>query len=400
MKKPELGQYYTPEAISDSIHRIVTGLIDSQPSNIADLAAGDGSLLKPFEEKWDSCQIHAFDIDPENIFTIENQFKEWNSSCTDSLTLRNEFTNFFDVMVGNPPFVKTKTTETSIHLFNNAFNYNEIKLGKTIRAEIQFLAQYLESTRHGGVISIIVPESIISNEQNTFVRQALLNKIKKLSVFEIQGQYFDKAEVRTYLISGIKTDTPDDKVTIGKIGAQGEIQKALVVDKKNCIERLDYKYLTHLSYFNELRSKHIVIGDITQVITRGVKTRTQLEKESQAYFHTTSFKEIDCNMAKLQGSSELMKQYRESLIARKGDVLIPRVGRKIAQSQAIVSSGNAILTDSVLRINASKKYSAYIFETLNSEFGQNYREALAKGSCTKLLTIKDILKMPIIGLSD
>ncbi|WP_178861938.1 N-6 DNA methylase [Thiomicrorhabdus cannonii] len=396
MKKSNLGQFYTPENISDLIARLTSRLAASAPNKIVDIACGNGSLLEPIQKAWPLSEVHAFDIDKENINQIKRDHPSWKSVCIDSL--KHDFhKNHYDMAVGNPPYIKTIATDELIDLIHRNYDSNPIIRGSTIRAETAFVAKYLESTKNGGIISLILPKSVISSEKLGFMRKALLNKMKEMSVYEISSNYFDGAEVTTYIITGIKSDTVDKHVTIGRIGINGDITDTIIMDKKECLLRMDYNYLQHIGAFKQLQKKYLTIGEITHTITRGIKTKLELEQEGDVYFHTSSFKEMKNEKIALNGSIQLKTKYNPVHIAQKYDILIPRVGRKCWSQQALVKRGNAVLTDSVLRIEAPGKHSKVIFESLSSDLGMLWREVHAKGSCTKLLTLNDIFRMPIIG---
>jgi type I restriction-modification system DNA methylase subunit len=397
MKKSKLGQFYTPEYISEIIAKQVTCAHAQEPLKILDMACGNGSLLTPLKRILSNSEFNAYDIDNENIKKLKSTHPSWNLQNVDSLTHTFK-DNFYDISVGNPPFIKTHATTQMIGLIARNYDGLEIKEGNTIRSEIAFIAKYIESTKIGGMISLVIPESIISNEKMKFVRTFLFKNLNNISLYKIASKYFDSAEVNTYLITGKKSITSDSKIDVGIITENGVAELHTTVDKVVCVERADLRYLLNIKRFEKLHQKYLSVKDIILAIDRGNKTKAELEKENTAFFHTSSFNDFETSQIKLEGDSDLITRYRPKHVAQKSDIIIPRIGRSCHKKQVQVVKGAAVLTDSVFRIKVPPKLSDKVYESFDSEIGRLWRDINAKGSCTRMLTIQDILKMPLTAI--
>ncbi|QKI90057.1 N-6 DNA methylase [Thiomicrorhabdus xiamenensis] len=398
MKKSKLGQFYTPDNISKLMAKLITSPSTKEPLNIIDMACGTGSLLTPLQKILPNSNFEACDIDSENIEYLNKKHPNWDKKNINALS--QEFKKeFYDIAVGNPPFIKTKTTSHIANLIERNYESTSLKNSSTVRAEIVFIAKYIESTKIGGMVSLIIPESIVSNEKMKFVRTFIFKNLSNIRLYEISSRYFDSAEVKTYLISGRKTVNPDHNISIGHVTANGDIIDDREISKKFCIERADIKYLSHLEQIKEMRAKYLSLGDLTSSINRGNKTKNQLEKENTVFFHTSSFKEFTSSNIELEGNLDLIKKYSPKHVAQKSDILIPRIGRKCHQHQVFISEGNAVVTDSVFRLNVPESLALKVFDALQTEENQFWRDLHSKGSCTKLLTTQDIFNMPLVGLT-
>lgn len=395
MKKSTLGQFYTPSAISHAMSREVAKILQSYPSHVCDYAAGDGSLLKSANDTWPNAKIYAYDIDPQNIESIRQQFNDWSTLCTDSVTFNDD--RQYDIALGNPPFIKMAASKQSIQLLSQSFDVQNIRLGASIRSEVIFLAKYIDSLHDGGVLSIIVPESIINSEKLQFVRRKILSSFSKLSVLEIGLKKFDRAEVTTYLITGqLSKGACDRDLTVGKLTPDGKIVDLITVQKSDCITRMDYKFIKNKQYISMLiKNTTQTIGDVSEPITRGRKTRLQLEESMEPYFHTTSFKYLSDGRAAFSGDHDLYQSNSPTHLTQEGDILIPRIGRNSHKLQAVVVEGNAVLSDSVLRIRTNKDDRNRVYDTLNSEIGTMWREIHSNGGCARVITLDSVKRMPI-----
>jgi type I restriction enzyme M protein len=396
MKKSTLGQFYTPSAISHAMSREVAKILPSCPAHVCDYAAGDGSLLKSVNDTWPNAKIYAYDIDPQNIELISQQFSDWNTLCTDSITFNDD--RQYDIALGNPPFIKMAASKQSMQLLSKSFDVQNIRSGASIRSEVVFLAKYIDSLNDGGVLSIIVPESIINSEKLQFVRTKILNSFSKLSVLEIGLKKFDRAEVATYLITGqLSKGLCDQHLTVGKLTSEGSIDDLITVQKSDCIIRMDYKFIKNKQYINMIiKNTTQTIGDVSEPITRGRKTRLQLEEAMEPYFHTTSFKYLSDGKAVLSGDHDLHQSNSPTHLTQEGDILIPRIGRNCHKLQAVVVEGNAVLSDSVFRIRTNKENRNKVYDVLNSEAGIMWREIHSNGGCARVITIKNISCLPLI----
>ncbi|QBZ82179.1 Modification methylase Eco57IB [Hydrogenovibrio crunogenus] len=398
MKKSKLGQFYTPEYISELMSELVISSEAKEPLKIIDMTCGHGSLLKPLQAKLVNSYFHAYDIDSKNIEYLKQSQCTWDVRNEDSLLYEFE-KEFYDISLGNPPFIKTKVTPQLADICERNYSGKILKIGTSIRAEIIFIAKYIEATKIGGRVSLILPESIISNEKMDFVRTYIFKNLRNISIYEINEQYFDEAEVRTYLVSGEKTINPDLKIQIGTISKNGQVNKIKTVDKKHSVLRADVKYLSQIERFKALKEKYTSLGEVIYSLDRGNKTKKQLEHDKTVFFHSSSFKEFETQDISLEGCEDLMQRYNAKHVAKKSDILIPRIGRSCHQHQALITYGNAVITDSVFRLNLPKKIAPIVFESLQTEDSKSWRDIHSKGSCTKLLTNSDILNLPIIGLN-
>ena len=84
-------------------------------------------------------------------------------------------------------------------------------------------------------------------------------------------------------------------------------------------------------------------------------------------------------------------------IAKKNDIIIPRVGSNILGRVGIVKSGYFIATDCIFIIRVRNKIDREnIKYTLESEFGKEWIHSISKGVGARHITLQDIVKLPIL----
>jgi len=179
--KSKLGLYYTPDnVVSEIIERITA------PENLfLDPCCGTGQFLLAFADKTDNPEnIYGIDIDPiaVNVAKINllMKFSHIDFSpkvyCADSLLDLNEsilldrMNRFseFDCIATNPPW-------------GSHFKKNEIKKLRQYYPEIlsresfsYFMVKSLRMLKSGGVLSFVLPESILNVKIHSDIRKYVL----------------------------------------------------------------------------------------------------------------------------------------------------------------------------------------------------------------------------------
>ena len=190
-KKSQSGSYYTPEVIVNEIIKNYT----KKDSKVFDPCCGTGQFLLAFADVVENPKnIYGVDIDEiavrisrlNILIKYKNQNFSPNIVCKNTLSeignydlfsLNDENIRDFDVIATNPPwgahFSKSDTNrlKTSFPQITSleSFSY--------------FLKKSIDLLRDGGVISFILPESILNVKTHKDIREIILKntRIKKVS---------------------------------------------------------------------------------------------------------------------------------------------------------------------------------------------------------------------------
>ncbi|WP_294821670.1 hypothetical protein, partial [uncultured Flavobacterium sp.] len=158
------------------------------------------------------------------------------------------------------------------------------------------------------------------------------------------------------------------------------------VDRDNLINRMDYKYNLWKSIEkNQGKS----LNDIGAIIFRGKPSKKDLVLSGLDFLHTSD----------LQKSFELKKYQSNSILqklpyAQKGDIIIPRVGKRL-EKLLVIQKGTIIISDCVYVIRVEEKYRQNVVNALISDEGKNWIKAHSHGVCAKVISKTDLLSFRV-----
>ncbi|MEM4712806.1 MAG: N-6 DNA methylase, partial [Archaeoglobaceae archaeon] len=192
-KEKVLGQFFTPQEVADFIVSMVAMHLERKKSG-CDPACGDGvflsSMLKHgFEE------VVGMDIDEEAIKEIPINIRgRAKILIGDALRREALQENYFDVVVGNPPFSAKygRLTDKSI-----LTNYELGSRFKSQAIEVLFLEKFIRLAKNGGFIGIILPDGVLLNVNYRYVREFVLNTCKVLAVVSLPRGIFNSSKDTT-----------------------------------------------------------------------------------------------------------------------------------------------------------------------------------------------------------
>ncbi len=180
------GSFYTPSGITIEMIDSAVKSLKKQKTRLADISmidpcCGTGQFIISFIKAGGRVEnTYGMDIDPVAVFIAKTNIlllnPEMNSEpqifCCDALTgrLPNGISvNSFHLAATNPPWgVCSKEMKTILKK-----HYPEINSGERFSC---FLIRCLELVRPGGVVSIVLPESITNVKKHRDIRKLIIDK--------------------------------------------------------------------------------------------------------------------------------------------------------------------------------------------------------------------------------
>ena len=333
----ELGQYYTESNFSNLL---ISFISNNNPEKVLELGVGKGSLLKAALQRWNDIDFIGADVDDDNISMLSNEFPNIKFYLLNGLSSKldsklNLEINSIDVAICNPPYLYIDKNKEVNSIVYNAGLGKSVNY-KRLTSDIVFMAQNLILLKSGGELGIILPDGLITSHEFEFFRKQILNNHLLLGIIELPDRIFKKTEAKTFILSG----------------------KSL--------------------------------GELNVKIQRGKYTKKELTVMNVDFIHTS---DLYSNT-----SSELIfrkNKYENGVIAKEGDIVLSRVGKRCIGTFSVIKKGNVLISDCIYRIQTTEVIRKKIIDALNSDYGKKWMKAHSHGVCAKVISKTDLLNFRI-----
>ena len=342
-----------------------------QPNNCVELSAGEGGLLVPVLRRWASLEVTTCELDPQNIKILSDRFDGQHYNID---VLSPEFERVFEgrfssfeLAVSNPPFCWRQKTEYDVFVLSR-FLLHDIFRSSRIRAEVLFLIQNIRLLSEGAYAAFILPELIICSALLSKFRERLLSICKVVSLAEVAGGEFRGTEARTFILI----------VQCGVVGKEFSFFSSKGVCSIRTAEEfiLGLRSVCHVDLDN---------CDDSVSIQRGNFSSKECREAGFSYYHTSGF-----SGSGKTSQLDVTPLYRQPVLARRGDVLIGRVGSRVLGRAVIVKEGEYVISDCVFRLRFDTYDVAEQFLSYWEIYCLPSLLELARGTCAKYITKNDL----------
>ncbi len=386
------AQFYTPQPAG---HLLVNAMLSDPVQTVVDIGVGCGQLLRAAQARWQDARLFAADIDLQHVVAARTHFPQAVCRHLDALHVHLPTSlgleeDQADVAVCNPPYLPAGDLPGVRDILRTVDLHDCISV-KRITTDIVFIAQNLRLLRPGGELAVVVPDGLATNSGYADLRQALCERHGLYRVIQLPDRFFARTEARTHIFYLRKNMGPTGGIRLMGAVPNGELTEEMVVSAKLARMRLDYSFHSALE---ERGTSIITLRELGAEITRGVHTHKDCVANSLSYFHTTDFKRFPNGLAIYPAAPALPERW----IAKKGDILLPRVGARCLQHAAKVHMGNPVLTDCVYRIRVEPSWRKAAWMALSSVEGIHWRQHAAHGVCARVLGKEMLLDFPVPNL--
>lgn len=392
-KKKLHGQYYTESAYSSLL---VNRLQEDKVSVALELGVGGGALLSAVSGRWPEARCVSVDIDPQHAKAESARPVQHIHYCADALTLEIDnviglTSGVADIAVCNPPFIAADWNISYSLLLKRA-GFKVPTKALRVGADLLFLAQNLWLLKDRGQLGIIIPAGIIFGDKNRAVRESLLANHCVTEVIELPAKAFKNTEVKTFILNLQKNITTSNTIKLYRCDKDGTINPPIEISLEEAVNRMDFSYYEWKGNSPVYSSAH---GKILEVLRGGVST-AQARELGIDIFHTTDLKDQP-EPGRILFSDNFSEATRDSdkVIAKFGDIVIPRVGRNIEDGVRIVEGGKALISDCLYVIRCPGRAPKDLYNALTSREGIAWIKAHSHGACARFLTKSDLKQFPL-----
>ena len=224
-KKSDLGSYYTPSNIVKNIRDDYKFKMDEATDKLLDPCCGTGQFLLDFSECVESPKsLYGYDIDEiaVRIASLNLILKFINQDFIPNISVKNslvsesvvplfnqgkENSDKFDLVVTNPPW-GYRFQEVVLAILKKQYpNINSQE------SYSYFLSSALDKTKDDGIVSFILPESILNVKAHRDIRKLILSNNRILKIVSL-GKPFKTVFTNVYRIDIQKGRKINNKITI------------------------------------------------------------------------------------------------------------------------------------------------------------------------------------------
>jgi N-6 DNA Methylase len=379
-----LGQYMTPVRIANLVAQELGNC-----ETVVDFAAGEGALLKAVSELWGS-KLLGFDIDKSMVTKATQALVGSDIRRGDGLRSRLPQSRLGGTLgvIGNPPF-KGDCPDKHKWL-QRAFVGICGKLGQD-RSELQFLARSLITARlRGGKVAIVLPISFADGDVYRQLRTLLMTQYKVLRCIEMSGDVFNNTEARTVILVVDTKEMSSGAIEIAEVDPSSNVVHSVCTKILTPGSRLDARF--HKAMARMTTQAGPQLQDLKVTIVRGIVSRKEAEFMNISALHTS-----DLGRAKegrLAVSRTTPGGDSRHVVARSGDILLPRTGSRVRWEPVLIESGASPITDHVFRIRAPAAVRKIVLESFKHPAFKDWIHGVSKGVCATVLTKRELMQMP------
>ncbi len=145
---------------------------------------------------------------------------EWRFEFPEVLDDKGDFIGF-DVVIGNPPYIQLSKIDSTTVKYKNYLLMRYETSGGRLNTFIFFTHLSFQILKQNGILSYIIPNTILTQEYYVFTRQFLLNKVTLSEVVNFLNLPFEDAVVETVIIQYLKSQNLDYAVNYGELAESG-----------------------------------------------------------------------------------------------------------------------------------------------------------------------------------
>lgn len=392
------GRYYTDSAIATLLIEAMG--LDS-PRITIDLGAGSGALTREAGRRWKRTRFVTVDIDQSaascQLRALPGaEFTHHTADALDRSIDEKIGLNFraVDSALCNPPYVRPEWQKHFGEILEDAGMSHIIPKTKCTHADVLFIAQNLRFLGTGGKLGLILPDGIIAGEKYGKLRKFLATSHKLERVIELPRRVFQNTDAKAHIVVLSKHLQSGDYIEVQRLEANGVLSQPIRLSQDQPPLRMDYSYLASLSKFDDCLNRR-TLRDITQLITRGSHSSSARKNLPFPVFHTTDFP---------SGTAWLPSQFKlenaastpsTGVLAKKGDILLARVGRNLDSKVCFVEEGQVSVSDCIFVLRVAPEHRTTVLGYLTSANGKSALRAASHGVGASFITTDSLLRLEI-----
>jgi adenine-specific DNA methylase len=246
------GGFYTPESIASFI--LKWGVNGSVDSDILEPSCGDGVFLEQLKvnnHKFNSVTAIEFDkIEAEKADKIELNNKTVINA--DFHLYCNETINRFDLIVGNPPYIRYQYFDKEQQIeADKIFKRAGLKYSKLTNAWVSFVVGSSLLLKERGKIGFVIPAELLQVSYAQQLREFLAHFYNKINIISFEKLVFTDIQQEVVLLLCEKNETQSHLIEHLELKDATDLEQLDVNKLKSPTKKIDFKSNKWTYYFLE-----------------------------------------------------------------------------------------------------------------------------------------------------
>jgi adenine-specific DNA-methyltransferase len=246
------GGFYTPEPIAAFI--LKWGINGSSDYEILEPSCGDGVFLEQLKEnKHKFKTVTAIEFDEIEANKADNiKLNKKTVVNTDFHLYCNETTERFDLVVGNPPYIRYQyfdedQQKEAIKIFNRA----KLKYSKLTNAWVSFVVGSSLLLKDKGKIGFVIPAELLQVSYAQQLREFLAHFYNKINIISFEKLIFPDIQQEVVLLLCEKNGINSHLIEHLELRDASDLEKLDVNKLKSPSKKIDFKSNKWTYYFLE-----------------------------------------------------------------------------------------------------------------------------------------------------
>jgi adenine-specific DNA-methyltransferase len=246
------GGFYTPEPIAKFILR--WGINGSSNFDILEPSCGDGVFLEQLKEQnhlFNS--VVAIEFDPVEAHKADNiELNKKSVINTEFHAYCNKTTNKFDLIVGNPPYIRYQYfDEEQQKEAAKVFDRAQLKYSKLTNAWVSFVVGSSLLIKEKGKIGFVIPAELLQVSYAQQLREFLARFYNKINIISFEKLVFPDIQQEVVLLLCEKNETNTHLIEHLELKDASQLEKLDVNRLKSPSKKIDFKSNKWTYYFLE-----------------------------------------------------------------------------------------------------------------------------------------------------
>ncbi|MBN2836390.1 MAG: N-6 DNA methylase [Candidatus Delongbacteria bacterium] len=263
INKKHTGSYYTPKYLADFISKRVDAFfVHKNRLSLLEPSVGDGSFIESINNTFNKAiNLTALDI---NSVELKKAKEKWNSNNAifreiDFLNFKNK--NYYDAIIGNPPYIKKNFLKESQVEACKEIHFNaELSEASVKNIWTAFLIKSSRMLNSIGVLAFVLPSELLQVKFAEEIREFLKREFQRIEIFTFNDLMFECKGQDTIVLFAYKKAKEKGEFFTNIKSRQDILQNSIQLKKNNLLVESKVKWTHHflteseISFLNEIKN--------------------------------------------------------------------------------------------------------------------------------------------------